>query len=119
MQEAIRNYCAGRGEALPETIGQTAAVIYQSLADSYAETVAEIEALTGRHYADIHIVGGGSNAEYLNRLTAERSGRRVLAGPAEATAIGNLLAQLIADGELKDLKDGRRCVSNSFEIKTY
>jgi rhamnulokinase len=119
MQEAIRNYCAGRGEALPETIGQTAAVIYQSLADSYAETVAEIEALTGRHYADIHIVGGGSNAEYLNRLTAERSGRRVLAGPAEATAIGNLLAQLIADGELKDLKDGRRCVSDSFEIKTY
>ena len=119
MQEAIRKYCTDKGMAPPENAGQTAAVIYQSLADSYAETVKEIEGVTGKHYDAIHIVGGGSNAAYLNRLTAEKSGRTVLAGPGEATAIGNLLAQIIAGGELKGLKEARACVYNSFDIKKY
>lgn len=83
------------GIQVPETPDELAAVVYESLSDSYRETAEEIEGLTGSHYNTICIVGGGSNAEYLNRLTAKKSGRRVLAGPGEATAIGNLMAQMI------------------------
>ena len=67
----------------------------------------------------IHIVGGGSNAEYLNQLTAKATGRTVYAGPTEATAIGNLSAQMIAGGELKDLADARICIYKSFNIRVY
>ena len=111
--------CRESGQREPEGIGEVAAVIYNSLARCYAGTVEEIEAMTGCHYACIHIMGGGSNAEYLNRLTARATGRRVLAGPVEATAIGNISAQMIARGELGGLGDGRDCISRSFPIVTY
>ena len=64
-------------------------------------------------------MGGGSNAEYLNRLTAKATGRKVLAGPVEATAIGNIAAQMIAEGELKDLQEARNCIYQSFPIMVY
>ena len=70
--------------------------------------------MTGKHYDTIHIVGGGSNASYLNRLTAQASGRRILAGPSEATAIGNLMAQMIANQEFDGLFEARACVKRSF-----
>ena len=79
----------------------------------------ELEQITERKYDSICIVGGGSNADYLNRLTAEKSGKKVLAGPGEATAVGNLLAQMIENGDLKDLKEARECVRNSFSIRKY
>ena len=85
----------------------------------YSQTLEEIEGLTGKRYDTIHIVGGGSNAEYLNKLTAEKSGRRVLAGPGEATAIGNLMAQMIKNGEFKGLWEARACVKQSFEIQEF
>ncbi|MDO4268596.1 MAG: rhamnulokinase [Eubacteriales bacterium] len=119
MIGAVKEACRRTGQPVPETPGQLATVIYQSLADCYAETAEELEGLTGSHYKTIHIVGGGSNAGYLNRLTAERSGRRVLAGPAEATAIGNLLAQMIGAGEFSGLSEARACVARSFDLKTY
>ena len=80
-------------------------------------TVEEIEFITGRKYTTIHIVGGGSNAEYLNQLTAEKTGKKVLAGPSEATAIGNLVAQMIAAGVYQDAKEARKSIFESFEIK--
>ncbi|HJA92334.1 MAG TPA: rhamnulokinase [Candidatus Eisenbergiella merdipullorum] len=119
MLEAIRDYCRKAGEAVPETVGQTAAVIYQSLAESYAQTVSEIEELTGRHFPAINIVGGGSNAAYLNQLTADSSGRNVYAGPGEATAIGNLAVQMIQDGQFDSLEAIRRCIYDSFGVKEY
>ena len=119
MITAIQDACRASGQPVPETPGQLAAVIYESLSDSYAETVREIEGLTGVHYDTIHIVGGGSNADYLNRLTAAKSGRKVLAGPGEATAIGNLMAQMIQQGELEGLKAARACVLASFPIREY
>ncbi len=96
-----------------------AAVIYNSLAVCYAETLHELEDQTGCRYETIHVVGGGANADYLNRLTAEKTGRIVLAGPTEATAIGNLAVQMIAGKELNDLKDARNCIFHSFDIKKY
>lgn len=119
MQEAIKVYCRKSGQKEPESIGEIATVIYQSLAESYAETTKEIEEITGKFYSTIHIVGGGSNAAYLNQLTAEKSKKKVLAGPSEATAIGNLMAQMIEDDVFKDLKMARRCIYESFEIKEF
>ena len=118
MTEEIKDYCRRTGQQVPETVGELATVIYQSLAESYAKTIEEIEALTGKHYDAINIVGGGSKADYLNRLTAEKSGRTVYAGPGEATAIGNLITQMIRAGELSSLQDARDCVFESFGVET-
>lgn len=119
MTETIKAYCKRTGQEEPETVGELAAVIYQSLAESYRATAEEIEAITGKHYPAINIVGGGSNAVYLNKLTAEKSGRTVYAGPDEGTAIGNLMAQMIRAGEFAGLKEARACVFESFGVKTY
>lgn len=119
MTEEVQKACRESGQQVPEGIAEVASVIYNSLARCYADTVEEIEEMTGCHYESIHIMGGGSNAEYLNRLTAKATGRKVLAGPVEATAIGNIAAQMIAEGELADLKDARNCIYQSFPIVTY
>jgi len=119
MIDAIKDYCKEKGEQIPETPGQIATVVYQSLADSYGDTIKEIEAMTGKHYNAVNIIGGGSNAEYLNRLTAERTGRIVYAGPTEATAIGNIVAQMIADGAFENISQARENIFKSFEVKEY
>ncbi len=119
MIEAVRGAGAESGQAVPKAPGELARVIYRSLAACYRDALAEIEARTGRRYDTIHIVGGGANADYLNRLTAQFTGRRVLAGPEEATATGNLLVQMIAQGELKDLSEARELVARSFALRAY
>ncbi len=119
MTGEVQAACAESGQPVPETLAEVACVIYNSLAQCYAKTVAEIADITGLHYDKIHIVGGGANADYLNRLTAKACGLPVLAGPTEATAIGNLCAQMIAGGVLKDLSDARECVFRSFPIAEY
>ena len=119
MIKAVRDFCRKSGMEVPETAGQLAAVIYNSLALCYRETARELESITGKIYSSIYVVGGGSNAEYLNRLTAAYTGKTVYAGPGEATAAGNLLAQMLAAGEFADLQGAREAVSRSFEIKKY
>lgn len=119
MQEAVRSYLRDTGQEEPRSKGEMAAVIYQSLAKCYADTACQIEKITGRVYPAIHIVGGGANADYLNQLTARMSGKKVLAGPSEATAIGNLAAQMIAEEEFPDLKAARACIKRSFEVREY
>jgi len=94
-------------------------VIYNSLAQCYAQTIREIEEMSEITYESIHVVGGGANAAYLNELTAKATGKTVYAGPTEATAIGNLTAQIIAAGELENLQAARKCIFESFEIKKY
>lgn len=118
MIEAVAEYCRKQGLDAPENIGQTVKCIYISLAESYAQTVKEIENITGKRYNNINIIGGGSKDPYLNRLTAERTGKRIITGPTEATAIGNLLMQMIAGGEIADLREGREIIANSFDIKS-
>lgn len=119
MVEQIRLACKETGQQIPEGIGQVAAVIYHSLAAYYAKAVEEIEQLTGQEFASIHIVGGGSDAVYLNELTAKACKKTVYAGPTEATAIGNVAAQMICAGELKNLREARKCISDSFEIRRF
>ena len=119
MIDAIKDACAKTGQKQPDTAGELAAVVYNSLAECYRRTAEEIEQMTHKQYDSIYIVGGGSNAEYLNRLTAERTGKTVYAGPSEATSIGNLLAQMIAVREIPDLQTGRQLIRESFDIKKY
>ena len=119
MIDEVKNYCRETGQQVPQSDWETAAVIYNSLGKCYADAILEIEQMTGKTYDRIYVVGGGSNAEYLNRITAKYTGRTVFAGPGEATAIGNLLAQMLYDGEWKDLKEARACVRESFEIRQF
>ena len=119
MTLEVQKACQESGQQIPQGIAEVAAVIYNSLAKCYATTLEELEEQTGCTYQNIHVVGGGANADYLNRLTAQYTKRRVLAGPTEATAIGNLAVQMIAKQELKDLSDARHCIYQSFEIKEY
>ena len=119
MIAEVKAYCSGHGQEVPETPAQIAAVIYNSLAFCYGETVRELEEITGASYRQIHIVGGGANADYLNRLTARYTGRTVYAGPTEATAIGNLSAQMLHAGCYADLQEARNGIFHSFEIKEY
>ncbi len=119
MTEEVKAACRESGQQVPETLAEVASVIYNSLAKCYARTIRQIQEITARTYDCIHIVGGGANADYLNRLTAQATGVPVYAGPTEATAIGNLSAQMMAAGELADLKEARACVFRSFPIKEY
>ncbi len=112
MVEAVRNYCEKTDQQKPQSLSELAAVIYNSLAKCYAQTTEEIEKLTGRHYDSIHIIGGGSNAVYLNELTAKYTGRKVIPGPSEATAIGNLICQMIQNKEFESLKEARSNISD-------
>ncbi|MCR4705819.1 MAG: rhamnulokinase [Lachnospiraceae bacterium] len=119
MVEAVKDYCRKSGQEVPETLPQLAAVIYNSLAKCYADKLHLIEGMTGVCYDCINIIGGGSNAKYLNELTAKSTGRTVLAGPGEATALGNILAQMLKGGIFPDVKAARECVKQSFEVKVY
>ena len=119
MIVAVQEMCRKTGQAVPETPGEIASCIYQSLADSYCETVQEIEEMSGRTYSRIHIVGGGSNAVYLNELTAKATGKEVYAGPGEATAIGNLAAQMLQDGVYSSVEEVRTAIGVSFDMKKY
>ena len=113
MIEAVQKFCRDTDQQVPETVGEIASVIYNSLAKCYGDTVEEIEDITGNKYDTIYVVGGGSNAEYLNELTAKYTGRKVSAGPSEATAIGNVIVQMLHDGVFTSLPEARTCVGES------
>ena len=115
----IRSACAESGQQVPEGAFELAAVVYNSLAVCYKETIEGIEEITGKYYDHINVVGGGSNAAYLNEVTAKTTERTVYAGPGEATAIGNMLVQMLADGVFKDLAEARSCVFRSFDVKEF
>ncbi len=119
MIRQIQDAVAEQGGIKPETPGELARVIYRSLALCYDKSIRNLESITGKTYDSLHIVGGGSNADYLNRLTAEMTGKKVFAGPGEGSSLGNIGAQMIADGVFSDLYDFRRAVKRSFEVKEY
>ena len=119
MTEEVKDYCRRTGQKVPETLGEIATVIYTSLAECYAKTAKELEEITGRTYSRIHVVGGGSNAGYLNELTAKATGKEVHAGPGEATAIGNITAQMLKAEEFKSIEEARTVIHESFNIKIY
>ncbi len=119
MIKAVQEFCIKSGQKAPETTGEIAAVIYNSLANCYGDTIKEIEAITGNTYDTVYVVGGGANAGYLNELTAKYTGKKVSAGPTEATAIGNITVQMLQDGVFKDLPEARTCIGQSFDIVRY
>lgn len=119
MIKAVQDYCEQTNQQVPQTVGEIAAVIYNSLANCYGETTREIEEVTGNTYDTIYVVGGGANAEYLNILTAKYTGKNVSAGPTEATAIGNITVQMLHDGVFASLPEARTCIGKSFDVKRY
>lgn len=119
MIKAVRFFCAESGQKVPCSIGETAEIVYRSLAYCYKKTMDELEDIMGQTCKRINIVGGGANASYLNQLTAEVTGKSVFAGPIEATAIGNLTVQMITAGEFLNQKEARKCIAHSFEINIF
>ena len=119
MTDAIKDYCRATGQPVPEETWELLSVLYQSLASCYADSICEVEALTGKRYSALHIMGGGCQDGYLNALTAKTVGKPVLAGPVEATAVGNLMLQMVGKGVFRDVPEARRCVAESFPITRF
>ncbi|QOJ80866.1 rhamnulokinase [Bacillus subtilis] len=119
MIKEIQHYCRQTRQKIPRTAGELACCIYSNLAIIYAIAIKELETITEQPIEQFHIIGGGARNDFLNQLTADMSGKAVYAGPIEATAIGNLLMQMIAAKEVKDIKEARQVVRNSFPIKVF
>ena len=117
MKQAVQDYCVKTGQEKPETEGELLYCVYNSQAKCYGETVTEIEEVTGRSYPRIHVVGGGCQDRFLNALLAKETGKDVYAGPIEATALGNLMAQMLKDKVFEDLPEARQTVARSFDVK--
>lgn len=112
MIEAVRNYLGKPDLSLPDVLSS----VYHSLAESYKKAVEEIESIGGKKIKAIHIVGGGSKDKYLNKLTAEYTGKKVYTGLMEATATGNILSQIIYDKKIT-LTEAREIIKATFDIK--
>jgi rhamnulokinase len=119
MQRKVAAACAARGLAVPQAHGELARLVLESLATSHAEALESLETVTGTRVEDVHIVGGGARNALLNQLTADRSGRRVLAGPEEATVLGNLLVQARTLGDLPQGVSVREAARRSSRITEY
>ncbi len=115
----IRAYCEASGQRIPESIGAVVRCINESLALKYRMALEEIEDCTGRHYDTVYMVGGGTQSKLLCQFTANSCGRRVVAGPIEATVLGNLALQLVALGDIQDLKAARALIARSQDITVY
>ena len=119
MPEQIVKYCNQTGQPVPEQPGPMCRTILESLAHTYKKVLDMLERLTGRRIETIHIVGGGSRNQLLNQLTADITGRAVIAGPSEATAAGNVLAQAIGSGAISSLNEARDVVRRSFPPQAF
>ncbi|HEV2208784.1 MAG TPA: rhamnulokinase family protein [Verrucomicrobiae bacterium] len=119
MPKAIQGFCRGTDQPIPRTEGELVRCAYESLALKYRYVLRCLEELAGNRIEVIHIVGGGSQSGILNQFTADACQRPVLAGPVEATALGNLLVQARSSGELASLADIRAVVRQSSKIKTF
>lgn len=119
MIEEIKDYCRETDQFVPVSIGELSLTVFHNLAIAYSEALKELETLTGESIQTLHIVGGGSQNNVLNQLTADYSGLQIVAGPTEATALGNLIVQMIAAGELDSLDAGRQLIRESFPVETF
>jgi rhamnulokinase len=116
MPAKIVAHCRAKGQPAPSTHAEFARTILESLGLRYRQVLESLEALLGRPLEVIHIVGGGSRNGVLNQFVADATGRRVIAGPAEATAIGNIMVQAMAAGAVRDLTEAREVVRVSFPL---
>jgi rhamnulokinase len=119
MIAKIQSFCRETSQAVPQTKGEVARCVLESLALRYRQALEQMEALTGQSFNGLHMVGGGIQNELLCRFTANAIGRPVWTGPVEASAIGNMLMQLVALGKCSSLQDARQLAAASFPIETY
>ena len=119
MQKKIRQFCARTHQPVPQTVGETARCIYDSLALKYRFALETLETYRGGRIDRLNIVGGGTKNKLMNQLAADATGRTVVAGPVESACVGNLLLQAVALGELKDIEEARAVVRASFATETY
>jgi rhamnulokinase len=119
MVPKIDEFCRKTHQRAPGTRGEYVRACLESLALTYRKTLERLEDILGRRLETIHIVGGGTQNGLLNQMTADACNRRVVTGPVEATAIGNILVQAMAVGVVKSLDDARAIVRNSFDVQTY
>ncbi len=117
--ELICSFCRKTDQQLPQDPGEMTRIILHSLAFRYNQVLDTLEQLSGRKIDVIHIVGGGSRNRLLNQLTADTTGRRVVTGPAEATAAGNALVQALGAGDIDSLEELRAVVRQSFEVEEF
>ncbi len=119
MVEKIQEFCRKTGQKVPEGVGEIARCIYESLALKYRWALEHLEKMKGQRIDALNIVGGGCNNKFLDQLVADSIDRPVTIGPVEGAAIGNLLSQAMALGEIKDLEELRQVVRNSEAVETF
>lgn len=119
MIEEIRSYCRETNQVVPETVGELTMCVYSNLALIYAHEWKVMQELSGHSCETLHIVGGGSNVKLLNQLTADVIGKPVIAGPGEATAIGNVMVQLVSEGLFSNVTEARAWLKEQFDYDTY
>lgn len=119
MVDEIQKYCQETKQQIPQTPGQMAKCVYDSLAESYKLAINEIEEIFEKNFPRINVIGGGCQNEMLNQMIANVTNKEVCAGPIEATAIGNIVAQFMALGEINTIQEARTTIKDSFEVKTY
>lgn len=119
MPEAIRTFCRKTGQDVPEKEGELVRCIFESLAFKFKTVLERIVPIAKINIRTLHVVGGGSHSDLLNQCTADACGISVVAGPIEATALGNVLVQAISKGKVESLRKGREMVARSFPLKSY
>ncbi len=113
MIEEIINYCNETEQVAPSTVGEVCACVYRSLAVSYKKHIDEFIEITGKKIDKINIIGGGCKNEFLNLLIEKETGKKVICGPVEATSVGNIICQMIADKEILSLSDAKEIIKQS------
>ena len=119
LPRRIQEFCRRTGQYVPQTRGEIMRCIYQSLAMKYRYTFEALKRLRGRDFGSINVIGGGTKDNFLCQLTANATGVPVAAGPNEATVMGNIAVQLMSLGEIDGLKQARKVVTASTDLKTY
>jgi rhamnulokinase len=119
MPDQIRQYCVSSGQPVPQTKGELIRSVLESIALKYRWVLERLEEITGTHFERLHIIGGGTQNRLLNQFTADATQRTCLTGPVEATALGNVLMQGIALGQIESLEHARNLVSKSFPPSVY
>jgi rhamnulokinase len=119
MTDAIDRFCARTDQPPPASPGAYARTILDSLALKYRLVIRDLETVTGQRISAIRVIGGGSRNRVLNQFTADATGRRVIAGPVEATAIGNIAVQLLATGATASLAEARALIDRSFPTDVF
>jgi rhamnulokinase len=119
MPSRIQKFCADTNQRVPQTKGQILRVVLESIALKYRLVLERLEELTGKRFDPLHIIGGGTKNKLLNQFASDATGRTVVAGPVEATAIGNILMQSIGMKHLGSIVEAREVVRASFEPEIY